>query len=145
MHENSKFWRQIWAGFFWPIHPLSKSNLGIFIWIFKNWRQKWRNFEKNPIFQEFGPFLGQSGEMPLGNGQKWRKNWKKLARKLSKLYVKRANLGSNFGHFWGDFWRIFGIFGLNVHFWAGGLRLGPKELQKSPKNCPIWAKGFVLM
>jgi len=39
----------------------NQTEFGIFKKKFKNWRQKWRNFEKNPIFQEFGPFLGQSG------------------------------------------------------------------------------------
>lgn len=131
-----KFWRQFFREFFLTSPQMSGK-------IAKNCKKlapKMRNFLKIVKNGQKLQFLGQSGHVWAGNGQKWRKNGEKLARKLEKIVWQMGQFGLEFGAFWGHFLGIFGIFGVNVHFWAGGHGLGPKELQKLQKFAQFGTK-----
>ena len=84
-----------------------------------------------PIFwakvPTFGPVLGKLVQ-----------KLEKIGAKIVKIVCQKGQFGLEFWAFLGDFLGIIGIFGVNVHFWAGGHGLGPKKLEKLTKNCPIW-------
>ena len=100
------FWQ---LPFFLSIHLQTK--FGNFNWIFKNWRQKWRNFEKKSKFSRIWAIFGP----------KWREMGKKLEKIGLKIVKNVCPNGLEFWAFWGYFFVIF------FNFWPKYSLLGRLE------------------